>query len=276
MLEHHIELGPEHLAGNGTLGRTVFLPGSAARAAQIAERFVGAEVRENRRGHTAHLGVLELEGQRIDALAISTGMGPGSAEIVVHELLSAGARRLVRVGSAGTFDPGIRGGDVCILSGAVRDEAASQHVTPLAVPALAHPAAVQAMTEGATAAGLAANTFVGIGQSKASLYAREFGHGPLGAANEEHARVLAASGVIASEMEASVLFVLASVANAGRAVPIAAGNAAVAVQAACVVGIYAGTDSDMKLDPTVCRTADERAIQVALHGAAAWARADAT
>ena len=274
MLQHHIELGPEHLAGNGGLGRTVFVPGSAARAAQIAEHFVDVEVLDNRRGHTAHLGVLELDGVRVDALAISTGMGPGSAEIVVHELLAAGARRLVRVGSAGAFDPNIRGGDVCVLSGAVRDEAASQHVTPLAVPALAHPAAVAAMSEGATAAGLAEHTYVGIGQSKASLYAREFGHGPLGAANEEHARVLAASGVIASEMEASVLYILASVANAGKATTLAQGNGAVAVQAACVVGIYAGTDSDMKLDPAVCRLADQRAIEVAVHGAVAWARAD--
>lgn len=273
-MQHHIQLGPAHLAGNGALGRTVFVPGSASRAAAIAEHFTDVETLENPRGLTAHLGALERGGLRLDALSISTGMGPGSAEIVVHELIAAGARRLVRVGSAGALDPALVPGSVAILSGAVRDEQASHDWAPSGIPALSAPGAVAAMRQGARDAGLAAETFVGLGQTKASLYAREFGEGPRGAENLEHARQLAASGVIASEMEASVLFVLAQVASAGRAASVAAGNAAVPVQAACVLGIYAGTDSHMELDPATCRLADERAIAVALHGAAAWARSD--
>ncbi len=274
MLQPHIQLGPEHLAGNGELGRTVFLPGSAGRAAQIASHFELTAVVDNPRGLTAHLGVLNIDGASVDALAISSGMGPGSVEIVMHELIAAGARRVVRVGSAGAMHAAIPAGAVAILTGAVRDESTSTHVAPLAFPAVAHPGAVRAMEDGARRAGLADHCFVGVGHTKASLYAREFGAGPLGAHNLDHARPLGRCGAIASEMEASVLMILASAASATRAAPLSAGNAAVPVQAACVLGIYAGTEHHGPLDGELCRLADARAIRVALHGAAAWARAD--
>ncbi len=274
MLQHHIHLGPEHLEGNGSLGRFVFLPGSSSRAAQIATHFDEVEVVTNPRGLDSHLGVLRLGGRSLEVLSISSGMGPGSAEIVVHELIAAGARRIVRVGSAGAMDPRMPAGAVAVLSGAVRDELATRHVAPVEVPAVSHPAAVQAMVAGARAAGLADQAFLGIGHTKASIYAREFGHGPLGAENNAYGALLSRCGAIASDMEASVLFVLAQAAAAGQAAPISAGNAAVPVQAACVLGIYGGDDSDMDLDPAVCALADQRSIEVALHGVMAWAEED--
>lgn len=273
-MQHHIHLDRDHLRGNGGLGRTVFLPGSSGRAAQIAAQFHDVQVVDNPRGLTGHLGQLRDGDRTLDVLAISSGMGPGSAEIVVHELIAAGARRIVRVGSCGSMDAAMVPGQVCILTGAVRDEMTSQHVAPLSVPAVSHPAAVHAMVAGARAAGLAEHTFVGMGHSKASLYAREFGQGPLGSANLSHSAVLAGAGVIASEMEASVLFVLANAACAGHASALSQGNAAVPVQAACVLGVYGGTDSHMKLDADLCRLADQRAISVAVQGAWAWADAD--
>jgi uridine phosphorylase len=271
---HHIHLSRSHLAGNGALGRTVFLPGSAGRARQIAEHFEVTEVIDNPRGLTAHLGVLRLSGHALDVLSISSGMGPASTEIVLHELIALGARRVVRVGSAGAMDPGITPGAVAILSGAVRDEQTTRHVAPLAFPAVSHPFAVQAMVAGAGAAGLAERCYVGVGHTKASLYAREFGAGPLGEDNLAYGATLSRCGAIASDMEASVLMILAAAASAGCAAPLSAGSAAVPVQAAVVLGIYGGTDSHMDLDPAVCRLADQRAISVALHGALAWATAD--
>ena len=273
-VQHHIQLGPEHLQGNGGLGRTVFLPGSPSRAAQIAGHFEATEVLDNPRGLRAHLGVLRLGERCIDVLATCSGMGPGSTEVVMHELLAVGARRVVRVGSSGSMHPAIEPGSVCILTGAVRDEQTTRHVAPLEFPAVSHPGAVDAMIRGARAAGLAPHCFVGVGHTKASLYAREFGHGPLGEDNETYLERLTRCGAIASEMEASVLMILASAASASTMAPLVAGNAAVPVQAACVLGVYGETDSQMKLGFDPCRLADERAIRVALHGAMAWADAD--
>jgi uridine phosphorylase len=273
-LQHHILLGPQHLSGNGDLGRYVLLPGDRSRAASIASHFEETEVIDNPRGLTAHLGVLRRDGHAVDVLAISSGMGTASTEIVLHELIQAQARRIVRVGSSGSLDRNILPGHVSILTGAVRDDQSTRHIAPLEFPAVAHPEAVAAMVAGAHAAGLADKTFLGVGHTKASLYAREFGHGPLGEDNRTYGRVLAQCGAIASDMEASMLFIQASVASAGRAASLAEGNAAVAVQTACVLGVYGGDDSDMHLDPALCRLADQRSISIALAGIMDWARRD--
>jgi uridine phosphorylase len=273
-LQHHILLGPDHLSGNGGLGRYVLLPGDRSRAAAIARSFTDVTVVANPRGLDAHLGTLVLGGARIDVLSISSGMGTPSTEIVMHELIAAGARRVVRVGSCGSLDPNVRASQVAILTGAVRDELASRHIAPVEFPAVSHPEAVAAMAAGAVAAGLGQEAFLGVGHTKASLYAREFGKGPLGEQNRAYGRLLSACGAIASDMEASMLFIQASVASARQATPVAAGNAAVPVQAACVLGVYGDDDSNMKLDPAQCRQADARCIAVALHGIVDWARRD--
>ncbi len=262
---YHLGLEPEHLAGNGGLGRVVLLPGDRSRAALIAERFDVTERVLSPRGHDSHLGVLRsADGLRaVDVLALSSGMGPASMEIVAHELMEAGARRIVRVGSSGALAPGIEPGSVIIATGAVRDEATSDRWMPREVPALAHPQAVAAFCVGARDAGLDALCFAGVVHSKDSLYGREFGVGPLKAENERAMQVLRDCGVLASEMEASVLFVLAAAASAGRAVSLAAGAEEVPVQGACVLAVYGD-------EPEICSLAVERAITVTCAGVLAW------
>lgn len=271
-LQHHIMLGPEHLSGNDNIGRYVILPGSRSRAALIAARFEDVTVIDNPRGHTAYLGVLNFSGRKVDVLSISSGMGTASTEIIVHELMEAGARRIVRVGSSGSMDPNIHPGDVVILTGAVRDEMATRHIAPVEFPAVAHPLAVMAMISGAQG-DLRAHTFLGVGHTKASLYAREFATGPMAKQNTEYVRTLARCGAVASGMEAAMLFIQASARSAGQASSLATGHAAIPVQAACVLGVY-GDGHSMDLDPEVCKLADQRAITVTLSGILEWAARD--
>ncbi|MCO4746615.1 MAG: hypothetical protein KC912_17605 [Proteobacteria bacterium] len=268
-LQHHIALGPEHLAGNEGLGRVVFLPGSKGRAEAIASHFDDVSHVGNSRALDSWRGTLTRDGRTIDVLSISSGMGTPSTEIVVHELIEAGARRIVRVGSCGALDPQISAGQVAILTGAVRDELATRHLAPVEFPAVAHPDAVAAMVAGAHAAGLAEQVFVGVGHTKASLYAREFHNGPLADEHVAYAKVLRACGAIVSDMEAAMLFIQASVRSAGKARPLSE-SSATQIQTACVLGVYGNDDSQMKLDAELCRLADERAIQTAIAGAMAW------
>lgn len=58
--------------------------------------------------------------------------------------------------------------------------------------------------------GLDKKTHTGIIHSKDSLYGREFEEGPLAHHNTDYMKILMKGGVIASEMEASMLFVLSS------------------------------------------------------------------
>ncbi len=273
-IEHHLRLGPDELAGNRGIGRYVLLPGDPARAERIARHFEDVRRIDNPRGLTAWSGRLPAaEAERpIDALAVPSGIGAASTEVVVHELIAAGARRLVRVGSCGTMSDRIRPGQVVLAVAAVRDEAASAHYAPPEYPAVAHPDALAAMTEGARVAGLASETFRGICHSKASLYAREFGHGPAGEANLAYCDWLRRCGVVASEMEASTLFVLA--ATSGPWGGPAAGGWEGECQAGAVLAVFATDSSDAAFDPELATLAEERAIRIAVAGTRAWAGRD--
>ena len=266
---YHIGLTPEHLVGNGDLGRYVLLPGDRSRAERIAAHFEDTQRIANPRGHDSFLGRLPApDGRGVDVLAISSGMGPPSVEIIVTELLDCGARRLVRVGSSGGMNPDVPPGSVVVVTGAVRDESTSDRWTPPSYPAFSHPNAVQAMMNGATALGLADQTFAGICHSKDSLFGRELGRGPMVEANRHYVESLEASGVLATEMEASTLFVLASVASARAVAPISRGSSSVPVQAACVLAVYGEPGSETS------KLADQRAISVACAGVLAWAAID--
>ena len=273
-MQHHVRLGPDELAGNGELGRYVFLPGDPSRAGRIAERFEDARALPNPRGLDAWTGRLPgADGdEAIDVLAVASGIGAGSAEVVVHELLACGARRLLRVGSCGSMTARIQPGQVVVAVGAVRDEAATGHYAPPEYPAVAHPDVVAAMSEGARRAGLAGETFRGLCHSKASLFAREFGHGPAAERNRRYCDELARAGVVASEMEASTLFVLAATA-APWGGPIDGGWAG-ECQAGAVLAVFGTDQSDMKVDPELVRLAEERAITVAVEGTRVWAGRD--
>ena len=272
--QHHIGLGPDELAGNDGLGRYVLLPGDPSRAGRIAESFDEPRKLDNARGLDAWLGRLPGDGDAapIDVLAVASGIGAGSTEVVVHELLACGARRLLRVGSCGSMTERIRPGQVVVAVAAVRDEAASGHYAPPEYPAVAHPDVVAAMAEGARRAGLAGETFRGLCHSKASLFAREFGHGPAAERNRRYTDELARAGVVASEMEASTLFVLA--AAAGPWCGPLDGNWPEERQAGAVLAVFGTDRSQMKLDPEVPRRAERRAIRIALEGTRVWARRD--
>ena len=275
-LQHHILLAPEHLEGNDGLGRYVLLPGDPGRAERIAAGLTGVERRSNPRGHHAYLGRLDGDaGEPVDVLVVPSGMGSGSTEIIVQELLACGARRLLRVGSCGTMTPAIAPGSVVIATGAVRDERTSHHYAPPEFPALAHPLVVAALIEGAEDAGLAAETFLGICHSKASFYAREFGEGPAGAANLEYDAWLKRCGVVASEMEASTLFVLAAAAS-GHPASLAAGPGPAECLAGAVLAVFATDQPERDFDPEPAQRSERRAIRVALAAVAAWARRDRT
>lgn len=269
-LSYHLGIGPDHLAGNDGRGRYVFLPGDRSRASRLAERFEVTERVVSPRGHDSHLGVLRSPDgiQAVDVLAVSSGMGPASVEIVAHELMVAGARRMVRVGSSGSLNDGVPPGSVVIATAAVRDESTSDRWMPREFPAVSPPDAVAAMTAGARAAGLAASTYAGVVHSKDSLYGREFGVGPLADENRRYVQLLRDSGVLATEMEASILFVLASAASAAHATSIAQGTSTVPAQSACVLGVYGDEGSEASA------AADRDAITVACAGVLAWARQD--
>ena len=252
----HISVQAADLASGQPGGRVLFLPGSPARARSLAERFEDHRVVESPRGHDVHLGLLRRDGEAVDVGVVSSGMGCPSVGIIVTELLEMGVRRILRVGSAGSLQPDrVRTGHVVVATGAVRDEGASDAYAPRDFPAVAAPAWVAALRRAGAALPPEA-LHLGVVHSKDSFYGREFGRGPMAEANREYLRVLEGLGVLASEMEASHLFVL------GASVP--------GAETGCVLGILGGPDLDSTEDER--RQAEERAMEVACGAALEIAR----
>lgn len=263
---HHLTLNESQVAGNGGRGRVFLLPGSDGRAQRIAARLTHVEEAPSPRQLNAYLGEFQHDGQTVDVGVVPTGMGCPSVDIVVTELIGLGARRLLRVGTAGSLQPeALPAGSLVIATGAVRDEATSDPYLPRGFPAMAHPDWVDASRRAAVRLGLATRTFAGPVHTKDSLFAREFAAGPRSNANLDYMRVLGEGGVLASEMEAAHLFILAAVHGKDISPVSAVAASPTVVKAGTVLAIIG--DHRPFAPPEVAREAEDEAITLALHSA---------
>jgi len=254
----HIGAGKDEVAADQPGGRVFLLPGSAHRAARIADRFDERREYPSDRGHTVFVG--RVNGAEVGC--VSSGMGCPSLGIVATELVQSGVRRLLRVGSAGGLGPAVQVGHIVVATGAVRDEHASDAFAPLEFPAVAGFQATRALVGAARARLDAQAVHVGLLHSKDSLHGREFALGPRSEENARYMELLARLGCVGSEMEASHLFVLAHGLR-GLAHDVPADEAPIEAGALCaILGAMAG-DSDAESR----RRAEETAIEIALDGA---------
>ncbi|QYA25237.1 purine-nucleoside phosphorylase [Gramella sp. MT6] len=103
-------------AKKGDIAETVLLPGDPLRAKWIAETFFENSVCYNDvRGMLGYTGT--FEGKKVSVQG--TGMGIPSAMIYCHELIKEyGVKTLIRVGSAGAFQPDLNLMDIVIAMSA--------------------------------------------------------------------------------------------------------------------------------------------------------------
>jgi len=211
---HHINATPEDLTGNNGIGRYILLPGSDGRANEISHHFSHRTVKPHQRGHNLYLGTIECNDNTIDVAAIASGMGCPSMEIILHELYHLGGKRFLRVGTAGSLQPGmVNIGDFINAQAAVRDEHTTADYAPITVPAVASYEFTAAITHAAKELGITNLMHAGTVHCKSSLYAREFGDGPRGGKNKAYINLLMHCGVLASEMETSALFIQSQLYN---------------------------------------------------------------
>ena len=198
-LQHHVHLK------EGDVGEYVLMPGDPGRAEVIARHFDNAVHVATNREYVTYTGF--LDGVKVSVT--STGIGCPSSAIAMEELVRVGAKTFIRVGTSGSIQPGTQSGELAIVSGAIRDEGTSLHYMPADFPAVAHYEVVQALRKAATAKGLAHR--VGISQSKDSFYGEvEPEHSGVTQRLLDRWKAWEIGGAICSEMEASALFVIAS------------------------------------------------------------------
>jgi DeoD family purine-nucleoside phosphorylase len=186
---------PIHVrAEPGDYADACLLPGDPLRAKYIAETFFDDPVQRNaERGMLGYTG--KFEGKPVSVQA--TGMGCPSAAIVVEELVQLGVKRLLRVGTCGGLQPDLSLGELIVAVSAVASDRTVEKLVgfephvPTADFGLVH-AAVHAAKE------LGKPVRVG------PIVSSDLFYNP----DEGQYERWSARGILAVEMEASVLFTI--------------------------------------------------------------------
>lgn len=140
----------------------------------------------------------EHEGRRLTVG--SHGVGAGGANVYFMELLRGGVRTLIRAGTCGALDPELEDGDLVVVTGAVREDRATDGLMPVAYPAIADRAVLAAILAAVEAEG-GPPAHVGLAVSEANFYATLY---------PPRWQTYVGQGVKGVEMELAGLFVLAS------------------------------------------------------------------
>ncbi|WP_291767034.1 purine-nucleoside phosphorylase [Caldivirga sp. UBA161] len=186
---------PIHLkVSKGDVAERVIVVGDPARARQLASMLKDSRIINENRGFLAYTG--SYNGVKITVA--THGIGAPSAAIVVEELVSMGARVIVRLGTAAALQGGIEPGTVIIPSGAgynVGGIYAQYLGSNIMYPAVPNHEVLLKLISNFTNSGL--NFTVGVIYSSDAFYAEE-----------DLPKALGSRGIIGVEMECAVLFLL--------------------------------------------------------------------
>ena len=202
--QYHLQLDA------GDVAPYVLLPGDPGRVAVVAEQWDDARHVATNREYVTCTGTY----RGVPISCTSTGIGCPSTAIALEELARVGATTFVRIGTCGTFQDDVPNGTMAIFDSAARYDGASRLYAPIEFPAVASHEVVVAAVEAAR--GLDYPHRVGTTRSADTFYAL---HPRPGSSFDgywqsgwrEHFEDLKRLGIVAAEMEASVIFVLARV-----------------------------------------------------------------
>ena len=198
-LQYHINIK------NGDVGEYVILPGDPKRCKKIAAYFDNAELVADNREYVTYTGY--LNGVKVSVT--STGIGGPSAAIALEELVKAGAKYFIRVGTCGGMDIDVKGGDVVIATSAIRMEGTTKEYAPIEFPAVANLDIVNALVQSAKNLGF--NYHAGVVECKDSFYGQhEPEKMPVSYELMNKWQAWLRLGCLASEMESAALFVVGS------------------------------------------------------------------
>jgi uridine phosphorylase len=250
---YHVGFAPSDLPEGTTIA---LLSGDPARSELIAtEHLDGGRALARHRGLDAFAA--RLPGGA-PVLCATSGMGAPSASIVVNELVQAGIRTIVRIGTTGSIQPGVAAGSVVIPSGALTTQGAARDIAPAELPAVADPFLCVALAGAADAAGVPHH--VGLVASVDTFY--EGQERTASSANPHLLRRLRgtideyrALGVLSFEMEAGTLLTM------GQVYGFAAG---------CALAVVAERTEAEAPDTGIIGAAVDAAVRVAVDAAEAW------
>ena len=195
--QYHVGLRP------GDIGEYVILPGDPHRVPKIAAYFDNPVKVADSREFVTYTGT--LDGVKVSCT--STGVGGPSASIALEELCNVGGKTFIRVGTCGGMDIDVKGGDIVIATGAVRQDGTSKEYAPIEYPAVPDVTVAASLVFAARDLGFKYHT--GVVQCKDAFYGQ---HMPEALPNSHELLnkwdAWLRLGCKASEMESSTLFIV--------------------------------------------------------------------
>ena len=174
---------------------SVLVCGDPHRADKIARSFDSSQLLSDNREYRAYGG--KYEG--LPVTVCSHGVGAPGAAIAFEELIEAGAKTIIRVGTCGGLQPDIKDGDLVIASAAVQNTGYGQENFPPGYPASASPFVTMALTRTAEGAGRLPQTGIVITRDV-------FYESPAAMRHAPDYASLSKINVLAVEMECATLF----------------------------------------------------------------------
>lgn len=175
---------------------SVLVCGDPARATKTATHLHGAELLNEQREYRVYRGAYDA----LPVAVCSHGVSAAGAAIAFEELIAAGARRIIRIGTCGGLQRDVQDGDLVIATAAVDATGYGRQVTPFGYPAVADWRLVKDLVEAAST-----RRFVtGIVLTNDNFY------GGVETAETPHYPSMTAANVVAVEMECAALFKVGS------------------------------------------------------------------
>lgn len=193
----------------GEVSPSVLVCGDPARAGRIAAHLEGVGQLSSKREYVAYRG----EYLGLSLTVCSHGVGAPGAAIAFEELIAAGARRIVRVGTCGGIQPDIHAGQIVVASAAVQATGYGREVAPEGYPAVADPELTLALERAALAKGHSVR--------RGLVISRDAFYGGVPTPATPDYRVMSAANVLAVEMECAALFLVGSLRGIATAAVVA-------------------------------------------------------
>jgi uridine phosphorylase len=182
----------------GGLPPDIIVCGDPDRAKTIASQFDAFELLSSQREYHTYIGHYK----DMPVAVCSHGIGAAGAAIAFEEIIRAGGRRLIRTGTCGSLQSGVRSGHLVIAVGAVSNIGYVRETVPNGYPAVADFGLTLALQKEAILAECLHS--VGIVLTRDNFYA---GVDPSGTPDYE---MMSQANVEAVEMECAALFVIGS------------------------------------------------------------------
>ena len=179
----------------------VIVCGDPKRAHQIASLLKETKILGQNREYHSYSGTWK----GVTVAVVSHGVGAPGAAVCFEELILGGTRKLIRVGTAGSYQAELPPGSLVVSTSSVRRDGLTSQLVPEGVPAVADRHLVESLVGAANRLNTDLVVKEGMTLTLDAFYSGvlEFPH-----------QLYKKAGVLAAEMECSALFVIAALRGA--------------------------------------------------------------